>query len=104
MNKATCLTASCSASHGAVRCSASRGAPGQPRARPAGRGQTRYACAEVAMDQPTVLLDFDGAVARITLNRPAALNAVNHALARDLEATVGAALTAPGVRLVLVQG
>jgi len=52
----------------------------------------------------TVLLDIDGPLARITLNRPQRLNAVDEALAHDLDQAVSAAARAPAVRVVLVHG
>src|SRR3954454_16374448 len=52
----------------------------------------------------TVLLDVDGPLARITLNRPDRLNAVDEALAHDLDQAVSAAARAPAVRVVLVHG
>jgi enoyl-CoA hydratase/carnithine racemase len=52
----------------------------------------------------TVLLDIDGPLARITLNRPQRLNAVDEALARDLDQAVSAAARASAVRVVLVHG
>jgi enoyl-CoA hydratase/carnithine racemase len=52
----------------------------------------------------TVLLDVDGPLARITLNRPHRLNAVDEALAHDLDRAVSAAARASGVRVVLVRG
>ena len=35
----------------------------------------------------TVLLEIDGAVATMTLNRPESLNAIDHVLAKDLRET-----------------
>ena len=35
-------------------------------------------------DAPPLLLERDGAVAKLTLNRPAAANAINMSLAREL--------------------
>jgi enoyl-CoA hydratase/carnithine racemase len=52
----------------------------------------------------TVLLDVDGPLARITLNRPHRLNAVDEAVAHDLDHAVSAAARASGVRVVLVRG
>jgi enoyl-CoA hydratase/carnithine racemase len=52
----------------------------------------------------TVLLDIDGPLARITLNRPHRLNAVDEALAHDLDQAVSAAARASAVRVVLVHG
>ena len=51
-----------------------------------------------------VLIDIDGPLARITLNRPDRLNAVDEALAHDLDQAVSAAAHASAVRVVLVQG
>ena len=56
------------------------------------------------MPEGTVLLDVEGPLARITLNRPGKLNALNLALVHDLEAAVEAVANEPEVRVVLVQG
>lgn len=51
-----------------------------------------------------VLLRIDGPLARITLNRPQKLNAMDGALLDGLEAAVGTVAQAPAVRVVLVGG
>jgi enoyl-CoA hydratase/carnithine racemase len=56
------------------------------------------------MNQNTVLLDYDGPVARITFNRPEVLNAMNLAWVQDLETAVNTVAARPEVRLVLVGG
>jgi len=56
------------------------------------------------MQQSTVLLDVEGPLARITLNRPEVLNAMNLAWVQDLEAAVSAVASEPDVRVVLVRG
>jgi enoyl-CoA hydratase len=57
-----------------------------------------------AMTHPTVLHYVDGPVARITLNRPQKLNAMDLAHCHDLEAAVQAVAAEPDVRVVLVSG
>jgi enoyl-CoA hydratase/carnithine racemase len=52
----------------------------------------------------TVLLDIDGPLARITLNRPHRLNAVDETLAHDLDRAVTAVSAATDVRVVLIRG
>lgn len=52
----------------------------------------------------TVLLEREEAVARITLNRPDRLNAMNQAMFRDLAAAVAAVAAEPGVRALIVTG
>jgi enoyl-CoA hydratase len=56
------------------------------------------------MNQSAVLLAYDGPLARITLNRPAVLNAMNMDWVRGLAAAVSAVTAAPDVRVVLVRG
>lgn len=56
------------------------------------------------MDQSSVVLEVDGPLARITLNRPDVLNAENLAWVQALEARVRTVATEPGVRIVLVRG
>ncbi len=56
------------------------------------------------MDQSTVVLEIDGPLARITLNRPDVLNAENLAWVQALEAAVRTVATESGVRVVLVRG
>jgi enoyl-CoA hydratase/carnithine racemase len=52
----------------------------------------------------SVLLEIDGPLACITLNRPNRLNAVDESLAHDLDRAVSTAAGASGVRVVLVRG
>jgi enoyl-CoA hydratase/carnithine racemase len=54
--------------------------------------------------QGAVQLELAGPVARITLNRPAVLNAMNLVWVRNLETAVTAAAGAADVRVVLVRG
>ena len=56
------------------------------------------------MGHGTVLLDVEGPVATITLNRPEVLNAANLAFSEDFEAVVEAVAAEPDVRVVLVRG
>jgi len=56
------------------------------------------------MRDGTVLLDVEGALARITLNRPEVLNAANLAFMEDFEAVVEAVAGEPDVQVVLVRG
>lgn len=51
-----------------------------------------------------VLLDRAGAVATITLNRPAQLNALNAALAQELYAAVQSCAADTGIRCVVLRG
>ena len=51
-----------------------------------------------------ILLDFEGPLARITLNRPARLNAMDLEWVRELAAAANAAAAAPDVRVVLIRG
>lgn len=55
-------------------------------------------------DAPRLLLDVDGGLARITLNRAGAYNAIDLATARAFTAAVRAVGEAPGVRAVLLSG
>jgi enoyl-CoA hydratase len=59
---------------------------------------------EKVMNQETVLLEYDGALARITLNRPEKLNAMTLAWIQGLEAAVNEVAAEPTVRVVLVRG
>lgn len=52
----------------------------------------------------SVRLVVDGPLARVTLDRPEAMNAITVALARDLEATLLTAADTEGVRVVLIRG
>lgn len=56
------------------------------------------------MSEPPVLAARDGAVLRLTLNRPDRLNAVNEALYRGLLDHLGEADADPAVRCVLLTG
>ena len=52
----------------------------------------------------TVLLEIDGAVATMTLNRPESLNAIDHVLAKDLRETAREAEMNSKVRCLVVRG
>lgn len=56
------------------------------------------------MNQESVLLEYNGPLARITLNRPEVLNAMNLAWIQGLEATVSKVAAMPDVRVVLLCG
>ncbi len=56
------------------------------------------------MDRDAVLIEVDGQVARITLNRPEQLNAMNLAWIDGLNRAVEAAAAESGLRVVLVAG
>jgi enoyl-CoA hydratase len=56
------------------------------------------------MSQPTVLYARDGRVARLTLNRPEALNAINDELPEELRAAVERANADPEVHVILLSG
>jgi enoyl-CoA hydratase/carnithine racemase len=56
------------------------------------------------MSQEAVLLEVEGPLARITLNRPEVLNAMNLAWVEALGAAVSGAASAPDVRVVVVRG
>jgi len=56
------------------------------------------------MENATVLLDRQGPLAIVTLNRPDQLNAINWALARELLLTVQSVMADEGVRAVLLTG
>jgi enoyl-CoA hydratase/carnithine racemase len=58
----------------------------------------------VAQRENAVELELAGPVARITLNRPAVLNAMNLAWVEDLEAAVTRVTASTEVRVVLVRG
>jgi enoyl-CoA hydratase/carnithine racemase len=59
---------------------------------------------EKAVSQSAVLLEYDGPLAQITLNRPAVLNAMNMEWVAALDAAVRAVAGAPDVRVVVVRG
>ena len=52
---------------------------------------------------PTLLLETDGAIATVTLNRPDALNAIDVAMAQDLLQAAQWLQTCPGTRVVLLR-
>ncbi|KPF66605.1 enoyl-CoA hydratase [alpha proteobacterium AAP81b] len=52
----------------------------------------------------SLLVEIDGAVATVTLNRPAAMNALNSELRRDLAAAMRALETDANVRVVILTG
>jgi enoyl-CoA hydratase len=56
------------------------------------------------MHEPTILLEYEAALARITLNRPEKLNAMNLAWIQGLEAAVNEVAAEPAVRVVLIRG
>ena len=56
------------------------------------------------MDERAILLELDGPLARITLNRPAVLNALNLAWVRELDAAADAVAARREVRAVLIRG
>jgi enoyl-CoA hydratase/carnithine racemase len=56
------------------------------------------------MDRDAVLLDVDGVVARITLNRPEVLNAENMEWVHGLDAAVNAVAAQRDVRAVVIRG
>jgi enoyl-CoA hydratase len=56
------------------------------------------------MDESAILVQLDGPLARITLDRPAVLNAMNLAWVHGLEAAIDAVAAEPDVRVVLVRG
>jgi enoyl-CoA hydratase/carnithine racemase len=58
----------------------------------------------IAMDERSILLDIDGPLARITLNRPSVLNAENLAWVEGLGEAVAAVAARPDVRVVLLRG
>ncbi|MBI2527620.1 MAG: enoyl-CoA hydratase/isomerase family protein [Candidatus Rokubacteria bacterium] len=56
------------------------------------------------MAEPQVVLTVEGHIATLTLNRPEAMNAMGHDLARDLEAALDRLEAAPDVRAVIATG
>lgn len=56
------------------------------------------------MNHSAVLLEYDGPLARITLNRPEKLNAINLAWVQELEAVVRKVAAGPDARVVVVRG
>lgn len=59
---------------------------------------------EGVMSQTAVLLECDGPVARITLNRPEKLNAINLAWVQEFDAAVSRVAAEPNVHVVVVRG
>lgn len=59
---------------------------------------------EIPMSQSTVLYARDGRVARLTLNRPDALNAINDELPGELRAAVERANADPEVHVIVLSG
>ena len=53
---------------------------------------------------PTVLYERDGRIARITLNRPEVMNAINHELPRELQAAVERAGQDQAVHVIVLAG
>src|SRR5687767_194744 len=58
----------------------------------------------VTQDQPPVLLEIDGPIATVTLNRPDRRNALNLAVWQALRATATRLMGDPDVRLVILCG
>jgi enoyl-CoA hydratase/carnithine racemase len=56
------------------------------------------------MTYETIRLETDGAVARLTLDRPAVLNAINRAMIREIHAALDRVEADEGVRVLVVQG
>lgn len=56
------------------------------------------------MELETVRYETGGGVARITLNRPKVLNAMNRQMWTDLEAAMGAAAADPEIKAVVITG
>jgi enoyl-CoA hydratase len=56
------------------------------------------------MTKPTVLYARDGRIARITLNRPEKLNAINDAMPRELREAVAAANADDAVHVIVLAG
>ncbi len=56
------------------------------------------------MNESAVVLEYQGPVAQIVLNRPAVLNAMNMEWVADLDAAVRAVAATPDVRVVLIRG
>jgi enoyl-CoA hydratase len=60
--------------------------------------------AEPHLAGPSVLVEHDGAIAIVTINRPAVLNALNDATLGALDDAVAAVDADPGVRVILLTG
>lgn len=56
------------------------------------------------MDESAVLVQLDGPLARITVNRPAVLNAMNLAWVQELQAAVDRVAAEPEARVALIRG
>src|SRR5262249_48959190 len=52
----------------------------------------------------TLIVDRDGGLVTVTLNRPAQLNAINRVMSRELEELVTALETDPVARVVILTG
>jgi 2-(1,2-epoxy-1,2-dihydrophenyl)acetyl-CoA isomerase len=59
---------------------------------------------ESAMAEPLVLIETTGAVRKLTLNRPAALNSFTSAMHRELRAALDAAADEAAVRCLVITG
>ena len=56
------------------------------------------------MSESPILYERDGRIARVTLNRPEVLNAIDDRLPEELEAAVGKANSDPAVRVIVLRG
>ena len=56
------------------------------------------------MSEFPILYERDGRIARVTLNRPEVLNAIDDRLPEELEAAVGKANSDPAVRVIVLRG
>jgi enoyl-CoA hydratase len=56
------------------------------------------------MEYETLLYEAAGGIARVTLNRPERLNAINAAMTDELRRAVGAANADPAVRVIVLSG
>ncbi len=56
------------------------------------------------MSESPILYERDGRIARVTLNRPEVLNAIDDRLPEKLEAAVGKANSDPAVRVIVLRG
>jgi enoyl-CoA hydratase/carnithine racemase len=66
--------------------------------------QMSTAPAFVAQPDDPALLRFDGPIATITLNRPAAFNAINLAIAKRLEALAAEVAANDAIRVLVIEG
>ena len=55
-------------------------------------------------DYEMILYSLEGPIARITLNRPERLNALNRALIAELQDAVGRANAEPDVKVIVLRG